>query len=93
MVQFHFPLPKATIQQPNPLLVKPVTLTNNNKSVFCIQPCDMRVTRTYPQWVNMTHKVLSMFGYGIKTVHTDIGMVPHMKEAKAWCTFYEPINQ
>ena len=30
-------------------LVKPVTLTNNNKSVFCIQLCDMRVTRTYPQ--------------------------------------------
>ena len=26
------------------------------------------------------------------TYHTDIGMVPHMKEAKAWCTFYEPID-
>ena len=26
------------------------------------------------------------------TYHTDIGMVPHMKEAKAWCIFYEPID-
>ena len=26
------------------------------------------------------------------TYHTDIGMVPDMKEAKAWCTFYEPID-
>tara|TARA_B110000503_G_scaffold84334_1_gene128430 strand:- start:1060 stop:1524 length:465 start_codon:yes stop_codon:yes gene_type:complete len=25
------------------------------------------------------------------TYHTDIGMVPDMKEAKAWCTFYKPI--
>ena len=23
--------------------------------------------------------------------HTDIGMVPDMKEAKAWCTFYEAL--
>ena len=26
------------------------------------------------------------------TYHTDIGMVPDMEEAKAWCTFYEPVN-
>ena len=26
------------------------------------------------------------------TYHTDIGMVPHMMEAKAWCTFYEPTD-
>ena len=26
------------------------------------------------------------------TYHTDIGMVPDMKEAKAWCTFYEPTD-
>ena len=25
--------------------------------------------------------------------HTDIGMVPDMKEAKAWCTFYEPVKE
>ena len=23
--------------------------------------------------------------------HTDVGMVPDMKEAKAWCTFYEAL--
>jgi hypothetical protein len=27
------------------------------------------------------------------TYHTDIGMLPDMKEAKAWCTFYEPIKE
>jgi len=27
------------------------------------------------------------------TSHTDIGMIPDMKEAKAGCTFYEPVNE
>ena len=27
------------------------------------------------------------------TYHTDIGMLPDMKEAKAWCTFYEPTKE
>jgi len=26
------------------------------------------------------------------TYHTDLGMVPHIKEAKEWCTFYEPVK-